>query len=109
MASMHSTPSIWGPDAQEFRPRRFLKQNAAGNESKAALTAYQPYGVPMCPGWHFVTLEVLALTAFMILRFDIVPPHDEWSKPEPKQESLATKFIPAEGGFEGPGLSQGKD
>lgn len=96
MAVMHSDPSIWGPDAQEFRPRRFLKQNAAGNESKAALTAYRPFGggASMCPGRHFATLQVLAWTAYMILRFDIVPSHGEWSIPETKQESLATNVFP---------------
>lgn len=96
MAVMHSDPSIWGPDAQEFQPRRFLKQNAAENESKAALTAYRPFGggASMCPGRHFVTLEVLALAACMILRFDIVPSHGEWIIPEPKQESLATNVFP---------------
>lgn len=96
MAVMHSDPSIWGPDAQEFQPRRFLKQNAGGNESKAALIAYRPFGggASMCPGRHFVTLEVLALTAYMILRFDIVPSHGEWSIPEQKQESLVTNVFP---------------
>lgn len=96
MAVMHSDPSIWGPDAQEFRPRRFLKQNAAGNESKAALTAYRPFGggASMCPGRHFVTLEILALTAYMILQFDIVPCDGGWSIPEQKQESVATNVFP---------------
>lgn len=96
MAVMHSDPSIWGPDAREFQPRRFLKQNAAGNESKAALTAYRPFGggVSMCPGRHFATLGVLALMACIILRFDIVPSHSEWSIPEPQQESLSTNVFP---------------
>lgn len=96
MAVMHSDPFIWGPDAQEFQPRRFLKQNAAENESTAALTAYRPFGggASMCPGRHFVTLQILALAACMILRFDIVPSHGEWNIPEPKQESLATNVFP---------------
>lgn len=96
MAVMHADPSIWGPDAQEFQPRRFLKQNAVGNESKAALTVYRPFGggASKCPGRHFATLEILALTAYMILRFDIVPSRGEWSIPEPKQESLATNVFP---------------
>ena len=96
MAVMHSDPSIWGPHAQEFQPRRFLKQNGGGNASKTALTAYRLFGggASMCPGRHFATLEILALTAYMILRFDIVPSHGEWRIPEPEQESLATNVFP---------------
>lgn len=50
----------------------------------------------MCPGRHFVALEVLALTACMVLRFDIMPAVGEWSVPAQRQESLATNVFPPE-------------
>ena len=96
MAVMHSDPSIWGPDVASFQPQRFLKQKTA--RSKQNMTAYRPFGggASMCPGRHFVTLEVLALTAFIVLRFDMQPSSGRWSIPMQKQESLATNVFPPE-------------
>lgn len=113
MAVMHSDPMIWGADAEEFKPGRFLKKsddqrNLKLNEethlkpseekrdSKQVLTGYRPFGggASLCPGRHFVTFEALALTAIMVLRFDIEPVNREWSIPPQKQESLATNVFP---------------
>ncbi|MCJ1402778.1 hypothetical protein MMC11_005999 [Xylographa trunciseda] len=98
MAVMHSDPSIWGPDVASFRPRRFLKHSEATQGSKQKATAYRPFGggASMCPGRHFVTLEALALTAYMVLRFDLSPSTSEWNIPAQKQESLATNVFPPE-------------
>ncbi|MCJ1473077.1 hypothetical protein MMC13_001727 [Lambiella insularis] len=98
MAVMHSDPSIWGPDVGNFQPRRFLKQNSAGNGSKQSVTAYRPFGggASMCPGRHFVAMEILTLTAWIVLRFDIAPSSGVWSIPAQKQESLATNVFPPE-------------
>lgn len=79
MAVMHSDPYIWGMDVEDFRPQRFLKrsdgQRDTNKESKSKSVAYRPFGggSSLCPGRHFVTLEVMALTALMVLRFDIEP------------------------------------
>ena len=93
MAVMHSDPSIWGNDATSFQPKRFLDDNRKG--SKTAVS-YRPFGggASMCPGRHFVTLETLALTAYLVLRFDILPSQGSWFIPTPKQESLATNVFP---------------
>ncbi len=99
-AVMHSDPTFWGPDAQDFQPRRFLKQNdaGAGKASKQYASAYRPFGggASLCPGRPFVTLEVLALTAWMVLRFDMVPLSGNWRIPASRQESLATTVFPPE-------------
>lgn len=112
MAVMHFDPTIWGADAEEFQPGRFLRKSNdqrkpkpngemrfepnGEKDSKQNLTAYRPFGggASLCPGRHFVTLETLALTAFMVLRFDIEPVNREWSIPPQKQESLATNVFP---------------
>ena len=98
MAVMHSDPLIWGPDVGDFKPARFLKHNEANQGSKQKATAYRPFGggASMCPGRHFVTLEVLALTAYMVLRFDMSPSSGQWIIPVQKQESLATNVFPPE-------------
>lgn len=91
MAVMHSDPAIWGADVTEFQPRRFLnKQNS---------TAYRPFGggASLCPGRHFVTLETLALTAWVVLRYDMASSDGgQLRVPKQKQESLATNVFPPE-------------
>lgn len=113
MAVMHFDPTIWGAGAEEFKPDRFLKKSddqrnhklnsetrlkssEEKKDTKQILTGYRPFGggASLCPGRHFVTLEALALTAIMVLRFDIDPVNREWSIPPQKQESLATNVFP---------------
>ena len=98
MSVMHSDPSVWGPDAGDFNPRRFLKQQDGNQKTKQYMTAYRPFGggASLCPGRHFVTLEVLALTAYMVLRFDMTPSDGQWVIPVQKQESMATNVFPPE-------------
>lgn len=98
MAVMHSDPAIWGPDVHDFQPNRFLKHQPNVKEPKQNLAGYRPFGggASLCPGRHFVTLETLALTASLILRFDLVPVSGEWTIPPQKQESLATNVFPPE-------------
>ncbi|KAL8808469.1 MAG: hypothetical protein Q9182_000019 [Xanthomendoza sp. 2 TL-2023] len=96
MAVLHSNPAVWGPDAHEFRPRRFLKESDTAKPLKVNLPGYRPFGggASLCPGRHFVTLEVLALAACMVLRFDLTPTGGGWQIPEQKQESMATNVFP---------------
>lgn len=98
MAVMHSDPRIWGIDVNDFRPSRFSKQTESMRERKSKSAAYRPFGggASLCPGPHFVTLEVMALTALMVLRLDITPLSGQWCIPAQKQESLATNVFPPE-------------
>lgn len=92
MGVMHSDPTIWGADVTEFQPRRFLKKQQNP-------TAYRPFGggASLCPGRHFVTLETLALTACMVLRYDMASVDGEPLRiPTQKQESMATNVFPPE-------------
>ena len=96
IAVLHSDPLSWGSNAEQFQPRRFLRQKDAEGMFKANSSAYRPFGggTSLCPGRHFVTLEALALTAYLILNFDIEPRNCAWSIPGQKQESLATNVFP---------------
>ena len=101
MAVMHFDRTIWGDDASLFKPRRFLKLDSARKGIRAGGTsrtggAYKPFGggTSMCPGRHFVTLEVMALSASLILQFDIVPLQGRWHIPASKQRNLATDIFP---------------
>ncbi|KAL8813489.1 MAG: hypothetical protein Q9200_000223 [Gallowayella weberi] len=96
MAVLHSNPAVWGPDVHEFRPRRFMKESDTAKSPKVNLPGYRPFGggASLCPGRHFVTLEVLALAACMVLRFDLTPAEGNWQIPAQKQESMATNVFP---------------
>ena len=99
MAVMHSDAAAWGEDVKDFQPRRFLKQNTTKKgRFKQNLTAYRPFGggASMCPGRHFVTLEIMGMAACMLARFDLVPVDGQWNIPRQKQESLATNVFPPE-------------
>lgn len=99
MAVMHSDVAAWGEHVEEFRPRRFLKQNSTIKGGfRPNFTAYRPFGggASMCPGRHFVTLETMALAACMLSRFDLIPVDGQWNVPRQKQESLATNVFPPE-------------
>lgn len=91
MAVMHSDPTIWGADATVFQPRRFWNKNNS--------SACRPFGggASLCPGRHYVTLEALALTACMVLRYDMASAEGRPLRiPNQKQESLATNVFPPE-------------
>lgn len=81
----HTSTLAWGDSAATFDHRRFLRGAEAG-DGKTPLhrTAFRPFGGGhvLCPGRHFASTEILALTAMMILQFDIVPVNDaQWPKP----------------------------
>ena len=101
-AVMHTDPKVWGPDAHVFNARRFMKSDDSNNSGKSSAgrsgAAYRPFGggSALCPGRHFVTMEVMTLTAWLVLRFDMEPLENggKWVVPEQKQESLATNVFP---------------
>ncbi|KAL8647526.1 MAG: hypothetical protein Q9226_006396 [Calogaya cf. arnoldii] len=75
-ATMHSLPSIWGADAYQFNPRRFLASTSGfdKNKSKTHPGAFRSFGggVSLCPGRHFAATEVCAAAAMFVSRFDRV-------------------------------------
>ena len=96
MAVMHSDPAIWGDDASSFQPRRFMKHNGNRKVGSKLSAAYRPFGggVSMCPGRHLVTLEAIALVAYLVLQFDMIPSGGQWVMPTQRQQSLATNVFP---------------
>lgn len=53
----HTDPSIWGPDASSFHPRRFFNTNSKLQQASRAFGG----GTTLYPGRHFATAEVLAV------------------------------------------------
>ncbi|KAG9238168.1 cytochrome P450 [Amylocarpus encephaloides] len=72
----HSSPAIWGPDADTFNPVRFLPSTVAAldRDTKRKQTqGYFPFGggKHLCPGRHFATTEVLSFVAAIVCGFDV--------------------------------------
>ena len=84
---VHHSTKIWGPDADTFKPERFLVHPHTSQEvqqSQPRSTALPlPKGVPsaafrafgggnvLCPGRHFAQAELMTLAGVLALGFDI--------------------------------------
>jgi hypothetical protein len=65
---MHFDPTVFGADADDFNPRRFIKKKAL-----VANKSYRPFGgaAHYCPGRYIARREVQMFTAVMLQRFDM--------------------------------------
>ena len=82
----------WGTDADEFKPLRF----AHGKQKDLKLSSFLSFGATpyICPGRHFATGEVLALTAMLVLRFDIEPVGGVWKEPKTNTKATTSTLPP---------------
>jgi cytochrome P450 len=66
--------ALWGSDAEEFNPDRFLPERTRGRHPEI----YRPFGVGMraCIGRQFAYHEILIVLATIIKNFDIEPDPD---------------------------------
>ena len=74
----HTFEDIWGPDVDIFDYQRFTRPGK--HHHTAAFRAFGG-GTTLCSGRHFATTEILAFTAVMILRFDMIPKTGKWKQP----------------------------
>jgi cytochrome P450 len=86
--------TIWGSDADEYDPHRFVKINQSDSRKKA--NGFLSFGTSphVCPGRHFATGEILALTAMLVLRYDIVPLDGEWNEPRINKAAITSSTKP---------------
>lgn len=86
---LHCDLSLWGPTADEFNPRRFMKDS--GQDRKAPPAAFRAFGggSTLCPGRHFATNEVLAVISMFVMRFDMVPLSGKWDLPAVEKTNVA--------------------
>ncbi|ROW09024.1 hypothetical protein VMCG_02856 [Cytospora schulzeri] len=75
---IHHSKEIWGPDASEFRPERWLE----GDKSSANEKFYVPFGLGFmsCPGQNIARIELSKICATIVRDYDIrqVNPGQEW-------------------------------
>ena len=90
-ALIHADP-VWGPDAKEFNPRRFI----GGSDVKAGANRTWGGGQTLCPGRFFATTEITSSVAMMVARFELQPVGDgrRWVIPKQDRNSVASSIHP---------------
>ncbi|KAI7977102.1 hypothetical protein EIK77_005307 [Talaromyces pinophilus] len=68
----HTDASVWGPTANSFNHRRFLREEGTRRTNPIAFRSFGG-GAVLCPGRHFVSTEVMSFTALLLLLFDLKP------------------------------------
>ncbi|KAI0859749.1 cytochrome P450 [Xylaria cubensis] len=76
---IHQDSRLWGLTPSAFNHERFIVDGRVKQRSSAVLTFGT--GASMCPGRHFVSVEVLQLVAMLISRLDMRPVGGEWKTP----------------------------
>ncbi|UNI17574.1 hypothetical protein JDV02_003906 [Purpureocillium takamizusanense] len=76
----HGERGIWGDNAADFDPERFLVLPGAGpartsDAERRKKTAYFPFGGGrhLCPGRNLAFCEILGFAAMVLLRFEVEP------------------------------------
>jgi cytochrome P450/NADPH-cytochrome P450 reductase len=76
----HRLQSVWGPDAEDFRPERFqqsedteLKMEGAHKKNPSHAFRYLPFGPSgrHCPGQHLAKLETSLLVGYLLYYYDL--------------------------------------
>lgn len=68
---VHRDKAVWGDDAEEFNPDRFLPENARGRMPQT----YKPFGTGerSCIGRQFALHEAVLVLARMLHRYELTP------------------------------------
>ena len=93
---IHKDSAIWGSDVEEFKPRRFMKTQAAkpqGNKPSAAAFRAFGGGTTLCPGRHFATNEILAVVTMFVMRYDMTPSDGQWTLPDTQNTNAAAVIM----------------
>lgn len=65
-----SDPSIWGEDAEVFRPERWLGKENEGGRLDEWLVSFSQ-GTRVCPGLEIAWVEMRLLLAYVFRRFEV--------------------------------------
>ena len=98
--ALHTDPSIWGPDVDTFRHKRFLQTDKKERPNPVAFRAFGG-GTFLCPGRHFATTEIIALVVMFIIRYDMRPLNNgPWIAPTTKKTNIALVITEPDYDFE---------
>ncbi|KAJ3758954.1 cytochrome P450 [Lentinula raphanica] len=72
---VQTDPNVWGPDAEIFRPKRWLERQKQGIRSEREILAFSE-GPRSCIGKTFALCEVKALVVTLIRQFSFACPYE---------------------------------
>ncbi|KAF9494470.1 cytochrome P450 [Pleurotus eryngii] len=99
-ASANRLEYVWGPDAHEFKPERWIEPSKwAGNRSASNFGPYANLstffgGARVCIGWRFAVTELQILFTELVRRFRFALPPPETSPELQVRMSVAVNMIP---------------
>ncbi|PBK83833.1 cytochrome P450 [Armillaria gallica] len=69
-------PSVWGDDAAEWNPRRFLEDRGMKQESLGAYANLMTFGggIRSCIGWRFAVMEMQSVVTELLSNFEFSIP-----------------------------------
>ncbi len=82
---IHTSTGIWGKEALDFDPYRFMPQPRKSLEKDASSSIAKPF-VPwgaapyLCPARQFASTEILTVCALLAIRLDLQPASGEWER-----------------------------
>ncbi|KAJ8070583.1 hypothetical protein OCU04_000956 [Sclerotinia nivalis] len=89
----HTDLAVWGPTVHTFDHRRFLRKPSEKRINPVAFRSFGG-GAVLCPGRHFVSTEIMAFTALLLLRFDLKPVATDVTWVEPRKVIPMTSSMP---------------
>ncbi|KAK0478012.1 cytochrome P450 [Armillaria luteobubalina] len=95
-------PSVWGDDAAEWNPCRFLEDRVMNRESLGTYANLMTFGAGnhVCLGWRFAVMEMQTVVTELISNFEFTIPK---GAPELRQGPAGTALIPIVPGKENEG------
>lgn len=102
---IHQDTAVWGSNAREFVPDRFLHQ--AQKIHQGAFLTFDN-GSALCPGRHLATTTIVAVVAMFVLRYEARPVNERWINPTlnkinhvqiipPSDQDILLNITPREG------------
>jgi cytochrome P450 len=88
---LHFNQNAWGPDFEKFNVDRFI--------NKFPAHAFRGFGggANTCPGKAFAMVEVGALIAMLVMRFDLKPiSTEQWEEPGQDLTNMSLQIAPPE-------------
>ncbi|KAJ7304515.1 cytochrome P450 [Mycena albidolilacea] len=75
LSAANRSTAIWGPDAAEFKPERWLNRDPSGSKLPGAYSGMMSFlsGAKVCPGKTFAILEMKLVLSVLLLAFSFEP------------------------------------